>query len=481
MRSIKIFLTLLFLCSLFVTGCGGDKTSKNSMSSESNSSVSYTYSNEPKFVIFSKGGLCGYIDKTGKEIIKPQFDYCQDFNNGVAVISMKKDKNEYDYYYGLIDSNGKHILKPEYDEISRFSEDMLAVKSEGKTGYINKKNKFVIWPKYDKGYDFHEGLAKVIVDKKVGFINKNGDYVIYPKYDTTDSQYDYPESPEIKGFKNGFTIVKKDGKFIFINRKGELVKTLDNTSFITDDYVNNRYLALINNNYGFIDALGKTILEPKYHDLSSLDKEGKIISFSYDGDKYGVLDKSFKEIIPAKYSSFILYGNNIITIYDFEKEETLLFDTKGKLLSKAKCKMEDSFSNDLCLCSIRKDDETYFGYINQKAEIVIPFKYSSAGSFSNGLASVTEYKQNEMISGYINEKGNYVWKCIDPFKPVDYSIEKTNEQLATPKTEVKKASVPTSNNYNTYYNSNNYGYNYNNYYKPSKSQDVEDAENDILN
>jgi hypothetical protein len=47
----------------------------------------------------------GYIDKSGSLIIQPQFDYAQDFNNGLALVKIKNK-------IGYIDSSGNFVWEP---------------------------------------------------------------------------------------------------------------------------------------------------------------------------------------------------------------------------------------------------------------------------------------------------------------------------------------------------------------------------------
>ena len=47
----------------------------------------------------------GYIDKSGKVVIEPQFDYVRDFSEGLAVV-------EKDGKWGVIDKNGKVVIEP---------------------------------------------------------------------------------------------------------------------------------------------------------------------------------------------------------------------------------------------------------------------------------------------------------------------------------------------------------------------------------
>lgn len=58
----------------------------------------------------------GYIDKTGKWVIKPQFAYASSFRDGLAPVKLRPGKGE-DWIVGreettFIDKTGKAVFKP---------------------------------------------------------------------------------------------------------------------------------------------------------------------------------------------------------------------------------------------------------------------------------------------------------------------------------------------------------------------------------
>ncbi|MFH1515247.1 MAG: WG repeat-containing protein, partial [bacterium] len=65
--------------------------------------------------------------------------------------------------YGFIDKTGKIVINPQFDETWHFSEDLAPVIigdiESGKWGFIDKTGKFVINPQFDWARDFLDGLA----------------------------------------------------------------------------------------------------------------------------------------------------------------------------------------------------------------------------------------------------------------------------------------------------------------------------------
>ncbi|ECL3693363.1 WG repeat-containing protein, partial [Campylobacter coli] len=54
--------------------------------------------------------------------------------------------------WGFIDKSGKFIVKPKFDEAWDFSEGLAAVGLNGKWGFIDKNGEFAIEPIFDDIY-----------------------------------------------------------------------------------------------------------------------------------------------------------------------------------------------------------------------------------------------------------------------------------------------------------------------------------------
>jgi hypothetical protein len=84
--------------------------------------------------------------------------------------------------YGFVDHSGKVVIKPQFDLTFHFSEGLAAVRIGGKWGYVDKSGKMVIKPKaWMSAEDFHHGLAFINTkDGRYGYINRSGRYVWTP-------------------------------------------------------------------------------------------------------------------------------------------------------------------------------------------------------------------------------------------------------------------------------------------------------------
>jgi len=86
---------------------------------------------------------------------------------------------------GFMDSTGSIIVKPSYDDAYPFSEGLASVTSGGKWGYIDKSGNLVVPLQYRIAHMFIEGVASVLLSDsgKWGYIDKTGGFVLPPIYD----------------------------------------------------------------------------------------------------------------------------------------------------------------------------------------------------------------------------------------------------------------------------------------------------------
>jgi hypothetical protein len=168
----------------------------------------------------------GFIDKTGKIVINLQFESVGIFQNGKSVFS---DGNQ----VGFIDTKGAYVINPQFDLARSFREGMALIQSGRQYGYITENGKIEINPQFDRAYSFNSGLALIEQDDKYGYIDKTGKIQINPQFDDATSFFD-----DIAFVENAdkWGIIDKQGKYL-VNPQFDFVKrNLDNFSYVISDF-----------------------------------------------------------------------------------------------------------------------------------------------------------------------------------------------------------------------------------------------------
>jgi hypothetical protein len=123
------------------------------------------------------GNKYGLIDETGKYVLALRdMEYLGSVHNGLASFRAN-DK------YGFIDTAGQEKIKPQYDWVDDFSEGLCVVRNDkGKHGFIDTAGKLVVDYQFDYAYKFENEQAKVEVKSLWGAIDKAGKFVVQPTH-----------------------------------------------------------------------------------------------------------------------------------------------------------------------------------------------------------------------------------------------------------------------------------------------------------
>jgi len=299
--------------------------------------------------------------------------------------------------YGYIDKTGKLVIEPQFDEVffeNYFSEGLTPVQINKKWGYINEKGEVVIEPKFDMAYPFSEGLALVNIDWKPFFIDKKGDAVFEVNVGLTPSSF----VDGLASVETGY--IDKSGKLIIDGLCGgfDFSEGLAAVCVETPD----------GRRSGFIDKTGKMVIEPQF-DLTFPFSEG--LALVKTRDKIGYINKTgrfvielnpicFKDTDPETFSYIdTRFHEGFALIYANYKLGYI--DKTGKVVILPQFSHAFPFSEGLAAVEVKGK----LSYITKDAELITEPKFDFAESFHNGLALVTVGSKR----GYIDKTGKYIW------------------------------------------------------------------------
>lgn len=94
-------------------------------------------------IAFTKGKGWGFMDLTGKEILKPQYEFAESFVDGQAIVEQLT-------LSGVIDQKGNFVIPCSFTSVNRLGDDMYLVSNGSKFGVYNKKGKLLIPVEYQQ-------------------------------------------------------------------------------------------------------------------------------------------------------------------------------------------------------------------------------------------------------------------------------------------------------------------------------------------
>jgi hypothetical protein len=213
---------------------------------------SYYFESDSSFIFQEKINgkyLKGLVNINEKIICEPKFDNIF-FIDDEEFYCVYKDKK-----YGYINKKGKEIIPPIYEFFGEISEDLISVKKNGKWGFINRKNEIVIPFEYDEVKPFSEGLAFVKKGKVPAFIDKKNKVQFI---------YDFEIVP-IPIFSENLVLFKRDGKYGFLNKKGKIkIPAIYDQAY---PFINGLAYVELNGKAGYINSKEKSIIPIKFKQL----------------------------------------------------------------------------------------------------------------------------------------------------------------------------------------------------------------------
>jgi hypothetical protein len=377
----------------------------------------------------------GYMDGSGKTIIKPSWSHARAFAGNFAIVQVQKREETKDSFkvyasWGLIDRTGAFVVKPAFDKIQNFSEGFARaalpelsifmenydkLKDTPRSGFINAKGEFVIPAnklgfKTDDAGDFSDGLARVIPPITI----KEAKKII--------SDPSLIESiTNMIGEDENLTVITSDNPTGFINTKGELA-IANRFKYASDFREGLAAAALYDGKCGFIDKKGVFIIKPEYDYAVPFCQGFAIV---WKNELAGYIDKKGKIVIETKFEDAAPFSEGLAGVKS--KGAYGFIDTKGKLIVKAAYERVGLFSGGLASVANKKGETLVWGFIDKTGKLAIPFSFTGweAPVFASGLAlvqitvqekSVQDWNKGELVDvnkmGYINPKGEWVYGPI---------------------------------------------------------------------
>lgn len=403
-------------------------------------------------------GLYGFVDSVGNVVIEPQYKYVGNFRAGYACIItdarleikenvLKKDTMLW-VKYGYIDTDNNIVIDTTniavlnvdpsmFDFPKLFCskkldfrtyplskldlvEDRFLFQDENtrKYGYKNSEGKIVIPPMYYDAEPFANGRAVVrdtvnhenffkdgeldiTVFNNCGAIDINGNKVVKSEY-AHISQFGRNKESWASFFTKSEEYETINYQWVLIDENG---KVLIPPSPMWD-YVYNSDEGLYVGQMNMFGIINYTFIDKSGNFLTDYDHDGTLrLSFS-EGEKSEVLGDvtAFSEGFAGIKGS---YGENSVWYFANRKLDSNFtpYDSL-QCFSEGLAAVKQYVGESAALGSHSGN----WGFIDKKANVVIPYQFSDCGSFRGSLAYFKKWGSTYDIEGYINKQGEIVWQ-----------------------------------------------------------------------
>lgn len=299
---------------------------------DSRDSFDYVFRGRWDNYVVIKNGLFGVIDTNFNVIIKPEYDFIS--NSWRSGFRVKKNNK-----WGILDANGKSIIPIMYEEVGPSGRNTFCAKQNGKWGLLDSLNHWLIPAEMDsKIYMFQEGIVKK--NGKYGVISRKGEVVIPIIYSKAINY----EDPLTYRFKNG--IFSKPLNYILKEEQ--------------DSTVHKRF--------------------------QSIERKKKFRMYK-ENNLYGLKDINYNIIVKPEYNTFLGFSEGLALVINDSFNGYI--DTNGKkVIRLGKHYYGGSFQNGSASFGVTRCINNNFifktGRIDRFGKIVIPPKYNRVSRFPNG-------------------------------------------------------------------------------------------------
>jgi len=324
-----------------------------------------------------KTNRVGFIDTTGRVVIKPLYNNCSAFNGKYAIVSIGGGYKDPQNKMGVIDRKGKVIVPVNYSSVALCQNGLFRVWKEKKMGFVDAGGKVIVpFGKY----------ARHIAPERWGIFLE----------DAPPLGFSWSLLDPAPVFFKGYLAVAVGDKWGVIDSTGR--ETAPLTFEGIDLFKGNLAPYTSNKKQGLINGVGRICVPANYDKVEVLDDSHCIVHL---GKKVGVLDTNNRVILPVELSGVAAFGNGFQVTDDHYYH--LLYDSQGKLLAKAA-------SANVDLPTVWSDDseKLYFAY-NSVEKKIVRYQEIRDCVFRNGHTTVNRYfYEKDDLWGLLGDHGTEI-------------------------------------------------------------------------
>lgn len=339
------------------------------------------------------GDRWGYIDERGAWRIRPAYGTAGSFSeSGVAVVSV-------DGKYGAIDRSGRFVIQPTYEWIDSFEEGRAIAYGDGGARVIDNAGRVLT----DRAYPF---IAKYSDGRALfsdagglyGYLDLNGNEAIPARFRNGGD------------FSDGEAIVQTgEREHARIDRDGRVLTTYPYA------YVGGQpsdgllpFRREDSGPLGYIDKSGRVVIEPRFASAQPF-RDGRAVVAPEDGDApsyggpYGLIDKTGAFVVEPKVDAILQLGQRRVALGKAIDPEqpfigmlyAIADDRDGKLLTDHRFYQVGEYRDGMA--SVSDADQTYLVGVSGRPVPGLP-RFDGSGSLE---------AEGDMVRALVDQRTSY--------------------------------------------------------------------------
>ena len=404
---------------------------------------------------YRHNGKWGYIDSNGKTVIPYQWDYADEFSEGLAMVfngALNKYGKPDKGVYGVINTTGGYIIplmecasihvdEPIENDISISYEADSQGTQDCTYEYWRVDGTKIGNDRWDDAYDPDNGkLLCASKNNKWGYVNREtGEVTINYQYDVAENFIDGIACVGKRQnlFRVSYEYIDETGNVIIEDKGWDVAYPFEEGSDIAAVFkgstLNDGELA-DEGKYGLINKEGKFLCDYIWDSVDVCDNDLIIVSSAVNGKtQYGVIDSDLNFIVEPSFDYISEYSQGrayvftgSLSEYGYPEIGSYSFvDENGNMIAGLKWSQADIFKPDGFAVIGVTDTDTmqHYGIIDKAGNMVvkpiyddIPGKGTISELFSEGLTII----QTNGKYGYINKSGDLIfdaeWDKAEKFR-----------------------------------------------------------------
>lgn len=298
--------------------------------------------------------------------------------------------------WGYIDHSGKFVIKPKFRRVKSFSEGLAAADLHARWGFIDKEGNFAIGRQWEDVKDFAAGYAGVQLNGKWGIIDKNGNIVV--NYEYADVGEAHEVNPDAEDHAVVMPFKDKGGLWGFKDfgphGKGDIEAQFANVKYFNDGLCPVQDAK--SGKWGYINNKGEVVIPYKFDTATVFQNR---VAECMMGDDFLWVDQIGTLAEKSRLESNQLFSEGVAL--QQKKGKFIFINRKGKRAFRKKFRYADNFSEGLAVVQPLRSIKR--GFIDTRGHLVIDDIYDDARAFSDQLAAV-KVDPDEFFKIY-NENG----------------------------------------------------------------------------